>query len=165
MSTCANYRNSGHGNLEGNIHNAVGRKNSYTIEKHSWDRILRHTISVYPQEACGILLCPRDMPYHIIEAHPTKNVTLGDPANRYFVDPVEFIEADEHAEQKGFDICGFYHSHPDHTPIPSDHDRKLAWESYLYLIISVIDGSFNEAGTWIFEKDRRRFKKSHFSIT
>jgi proteasome lid subunit RPN8/RPN11 len=143
----------------------VAKKNNWTIEKQAWDHILRHTISVYPQEACGILLCPCDTPHHIVEAHPTRNVTLEDPANRYFVDPVEFIKADEHAEQKGFDICGFYHSHPDHPCAPSEHDRKLAWESYLYLIISIIDGGFHEAGTWILEKDTKQFKKSHFSIT
>lgn len=110
------------------------------------------------------MLCPGDMPCQIIEAHPTRNVTLEDSAKRYLVDPVEFIEVDEHAGQKGFDICGFYHSHPDHPPIPSDHDCELAWERYLYLIISIGNGIFKEAGSWIFDQKSKCFKECLFTV-
>jgi proteasome lid subunit RPN8/RPN11 len=137
-------------------------KNVWTIENKSWYRILDHTVTNYPEEACGILLCTNEKPQNITEAYPTKNATLEDPAKRYFVDPLEFLEIDKQAEQKGYDICGFYHSHPDHPSVPSEHDRELAWEGYLYLIVSVINGVFNEAVAWIYDPDGMHFKEVLF---
>jgi proteasome lid subunit RPN8/RPN11 len=133
-----------------------------TIEDQSWSSILQHTITNYPEEACGILLCSDEKPRHITEAHPTKNATLEDPARRYFVDPIEYLEVDKLAEQKGLDICGFYHSHPDHPSVPSEHDRKLAWEGYLYLIVSIKGGEFDHARTWIYNPDEKHFKEVKF---
>jgi proteasome lid subunit RPN8/RPN11 len=57
------------------------------------------------------------------------------------------------------DICGFYHSHPDHPCVPSEHDRKLAWEGYLYLIVSVKGGLFDEAGAWTYDQNQKQFNE------
>lgn len=112
-----------------------------------------------------MLLCSGGMPRHVTEIHPAKNVTLEDPARRYLVDPLEFIEVDKRAEQDGVDICGFYHSHPDHPCAPSEHDRKLAWEGYLYVIVSITGGSFREAGAWIYDPDAKQFEKVLFQYS
>jgi proteasome lid subunit RPN8/RPN11 len=132
-------------------------KKIWTIEGEARECIIRHTADNYPYEACGILLCPCDKPQHISVAHPTKNVTLEDPGRRYLIDPSEFIEIDRWAEQRSLDIGGFYHSHPDHPPAPSDHDRSLAWEGYLYLIVSVKGGLFDESRAWIYDQNQQHF--------
>ena len=137
----------------------------WTIEAESWRRILDHTAANYPREACGMLLCADDTPLHVTEIHPTKNVTLEDPTKRYMVDPLEFIAIDKRTEEDGIDICGFYHSHPDHPCTPSEHDRKLAWEGYLYVIVSITAGKFKEAGAWMFEPKARHFKKVRFQYS
>ena len=90
-------------------------------------------------------------------AHPTKNVTQEDPSRRYLIDPSEFIEVDRWAEKRGLDIGGFYHSHPDHPPAPSEHDRSLAWEGYLYVIVSVKYGKYNESRAWIYDQNHQHF--------
>ncbi len=132
-------------------------KSIWTIEGGARECIIRHTADNYPYEACGILLCPCDKPQHISAAHPTKNATVEDPSRRYLIDPLEFIEVDRWADQRGFDICGFYHSHPDHPPVPSDHDRSLAWEGYLYLIVSVKSGIFDQSRAWIYDQNQQHF--------
>jgi len=137
-------------------------KMHWTIEDQSWRRILDHTSTTYPREACGMLLCARDAPLHVAEIHPAKNVTLEDPTRRYLVDPLEFLAIDQRTEQDGIGICGFYHSHPDHPCTPSEHDRELAWEGYLYVIVSITAGKFKEAGAWMFEPKAKQFKKAIF---
>ena len=132
-------------------------KSIWTIEGQAREKIIGHTVDNYPHEACGVLLCPFEKPQYISVAHPTKNVTQEDPSRRYLIDPSEFIEVDRWAEKRGLDIGGFYHSHPDHPPAPSEHDRSLAWEGYLYLIVSIKAGIFDESRAWIYDQNKQHF--------
>ena len=132
----------------------------WTIEEQSWSHMVRHAVATYPNEACGILLSHSNRTQHITEVHPTKNATLENPTTRYFVDPLEFLKVDEWAENKRLDICGFYHSHPDHPPAPSENDLKLAWEGYLYLIVSIKKGTFDDVKGWIYEPDAGHFREA-----
>jgi proteasome lid subunit RPN8/RPN11 len=132
-------------------------KNIWTLEDQAREKIIDHTVDSYPHEACGILLCPLQKPRYISVTHATKNVTQEDPGRRYLIDPAEFIEVDRWAEKRGLDISGFYHSHPDHPPAPSDHDRGLAWEGYLYLIVSIKGGIFDESRAWIYDQNQQHF--------
>ena len=140
----------------------VKQETHWTVENGSWSRIAQHALEIYPREACGILLSHSENPRHIRKVYPTKNVSLEDQATRYMVDPLEFLEADKWAEEQGLDICGFYHSHPDHPSAPSEYDRKMAWEGYLYLIISITDGKFAEARGWIYNSEEEHFKEITF---
>jgi proteasome lid subunit RPN8/RPN11 len=128
-------------------------KSTWTFEDQSRGDILQHTVSNYPHDSS------REKPSHIVEARPAKNVTPENPARRYLVDPLEFLEVDKWAEQRGLDICGFYHSHPDHPCAPSEYDRKTAWEGYLYLIVAVKGGEFDEAKAWTFDGKEESFKE------
>jgi proteasome lid subunit RPN8/RPN11 len=140
----------------------VGEKDFWTIEGGSWSHILRHTADNYPNEACGILLSHCEEPQRITEVRPTENATSEDQTTRYFVDPLEFLDVDQWAEERGLDICGFYHSHPDHPSTPSEYDRKMAWEGYLYLIISIKDGMFNNARAWLYSRKTGHFEEVIF---
>jgi proteasome lid subunit RPN8/RPN11 len=72
------------------------------------------------------------------------------------------LEVDKWADEQGLDICGFYHSHPDHPSSPSEYDRKLAWEAYLYLIISIRSAIFHDARAWIYDSDEACFTEAQF---
>lgn len=137
-------------------------ENPWTIESETWNCVLHHTTGIYPSEACGILLSHSVKPRHIGKAYPTKNISLEDQATRYLVDPLQFLDADRWAEEKGWDICGFYHSHPDYPSAPSEYDRKMAWEGYLYLILSIKDGKFYDVRAWIYDSDIDCFKEVPF---
>jgi proteasome lid subunit RPN8/RPN11 len=134
----------------------------WTIGSEPWGRILRHSLEIYPKEACGILLSHSERAMRIKEVYPTKNVSSENQAKRYLVDPLEFINVDKWAEEQALDICGFYHSHPDHPSAPSEYDRKMAWEGYLYLILSIDAGKFQDARAWIYDSERVHFKEVMF---
>ncbi|NIR14292.1 MAG: M67 family metallopeptidase [Desulfobacterales bacterium] len=137
----------------------------WTIEEEPWTGILDHSVGDYPQEACGILLCPCEKPGNITSAYPTRNATSGDSATRYLLDPLEFLQVQKWAEQRELDICGFYHSHPDFSAVPSDHDREFAWEGYLYLIIAIKNGIFEESRAWKWDAVEERFEEVYSSTT
>jgi len=141
----------------------LGEKRAWTIEDRSLKRIQRHLAENYPNEACGILFCHSENPRYICAVREANNTTAEDPANRYLIDPLDFLAADQWAEKKGLDIYGFYHSHPDHPAIPSEHDRKLAWGGYLYLIVSIKKAGPEEARAWIYEPEDKQFYEVAFT--
>ena len=54
------------------------------------------------------------------------------------MDPQEFFKVYQEAEEKGWDLWGFYHSHTHTQAYPSQTDRNLAaWSESYYLIVSL----------------------------
>ena len=137
----------------------LGKKDIWIIDGLAWDRILHHSAGSYPNEACGILLSHTEDLQRITEVHPAENTASEDQATRYLVDPREFLDVDQWAEERGLDICGFYHSHPDHPSTPSEYDQKMALEGYLYIIVSVEGGRFNDARAWLYSRKVGRFRE------
>lgn len=68
--------------------------------------------------------------------------------DRYWIDPQDLLQAQKQARDRGLQIIGFYHSHPDHLAIPSETDRQLAWADYSYLIGSLQQGKGVEWRSW-----------------
>jgi proteasome lid subunit RPN8/RPN11 len=82
------------------------------------------------------------------------------PQNRYHIDPRELVKVQREGRERGYDIVGFYHSHPDHSARWSATDLAEAhWIGCSYVITSVENGkavltnSFLLAGT--LEEDKR----------
>ena len=63
------------------------------------------------------------------------------------------------ARREGLDIVGFYHSHPDHGPVPSEYDRTHALPVYLYIIVSVMSGTAEGAESWELDASSKEFRK------
>ena len=106
--------------------------------------IRRHGEETYPHECCGVLLGSLDLEKqvrevkHAVRAGNTRNDS---PQNRYNIDPRELIAAQKLAREKGEDIIGFYHSHPDHPARWSQTDFAEAhWYGCSYVITSVERG-------------------------
>lgn len=131
----------------------------WIIEKEPWCRILDHLVGDYPKEGCGILLCPRQRGRYITASQPVRNATSEDPKASYLLDPEEVLAVYKWAEEKDLDICGFYHSHPDHPPVPSEYDGSFAWEDYLYLILSINNGVFKASRAWKWNAEQERFEE------
>ena len=61
--------------------------------------------------------------------------------NRYNIDPKELIRIQREGRERGEDIVGFYHSHPDHPAQWSQTDLAEAhWFGCSYVITSVEKG-------------------------
>jgi proteasome lid subunit RPN8/RPN11 len=82
------------------------------------------------------------------------NTREDSPQNRYNIDPKELIRIQREGRERGEDIVGFYHSHPDHPAQWSPTDLAEAhWLGCSYVITSVAQGkaattnSFELSGT------------------
>ncbi len=119
----------------------------------------RHAEAGYPEEVCGGLLGRVSGENHV-EVRYTARVAnrRGDERRRrYLIGPDDVLALERQAETAGLQVVGYYHSHPDGLPRPSDFDREHAWPWYAYVILSVTDGRVVEARGWRLREDRTEF--------
>jgi proteasome lid subunit RPN8/RPN11 len=106
--------------------------------------IRRHGEETYPHECCGILLGrTNDEGTRIVTSTARCGNTRTDsPQNRYNIDPGELVRIQRQGRERGEDIIGFYHSHPDHAARWSQTDLAEAhWIGCSYVITSVEKGN------------------------
>jgi proteasome lid subunit RPN8/RPN11 len=84
--------------------------------------------------------------------------------NRFVISPEAFIRADKMARQHGWDVLGFYHSHPDAPARPSQYDLEHAWPVYSYVIVSVRAGRYEKMASWVLRDDRSGFDEQIVNI-
>jgi proteasome lid subunit RPN8/RPN11 len=131
------------------------------ISQNDWDEIRRHSEETYPHECCGALIGEMEDGRNLVKATIRCGNTRDDsPHNRYHIDPRELVKIQREGRERGYDIVGFYHSHPDHSAQWSQTDLVEAhWIGCSYVITSVEKGravlttSFVLAGT--LEEDKR----------
>jgi proteasome lid subunit RPN8/RPN11 len=116
----------------------------------------RHGEETYPHECCGVLLGQTndDGSRVVTSTARCGNTRTDSPENRYHIDPRELIRIQREGRERGEDIVGFYHSHPDHPAHWSKTDLAEAhWMGCSYVITSVEKGkalmtnSFELAGS------------------
>ena len=114
----------------------------------------RHGEEGYPREICGLLVGRLEEGTgirRVREACPARNLCGAWAADRYELDPADFLRIEEAARRRELEVVGVYHSHPDHPSRPSETDRLRAgeiWqssESWSYVILEVREG---RAGSW-----------------
>lgn len=111
-------------------------------------RLARQAEDAYPREGCGLLLGRVRGPERIVDRiRPAANRWEG-RSDRYLVDPGTLRRAVEAEAGGGPRVLGFFHSHPDAEPVPSETDRDLAWPWYLYLIVPVRGGRAGNGRAW-----------------
>jgi len=103
-----------------------------------------HGEETYPYECCGVLLghFADDGAKIVTRAARCGNTRVDSPQNRYNIDPKELICIQREGRERGEDIVGFYHSHPDHPARWSVTDLAEAhWFGCSYVITSVEKGN------------------------
>jgi proteasome lid subunit RPN8/RPN11 len=136
--------------------------------KSQYEEIRHHGEETYPYECCGVLLGQMDMDNDSRTVTSTArcgNTRDDSPHNRYQIDPKELVRIQREGRNRGEDIVGFYHSHPDHPARWSQTDLAEAhWFGCSYVITSVEKGravltnSFELTG--IDEDDKRLIDES-----
>ena len=131
------------------------------IPQSIYASLRQHGEQTYPHECCGILLGQIGGGARIVtSAVRCDNTRVDSPQDRYHIDPGELIRIQTEGRDRGEDIVGFYHSHPDHPAKWSQNDLEEAhWIGCSYVITSVekgkaaITNSFELAGT--LEEDKK----------
>ena len=128
--------------------------------------IAKHGEQAYPHEGCGLLLGRAVDEHKIVEEIiPVENARESVVQHhRYLIPPEEVMKGERVAAQKGLDVIGFFHSHPDHPERPSDFDRDHAWPWYSYLITSVKSGRAAKTAAWTLADDRSTFQNEEIEI-
>ncbi len=85
---------------------------------------------------------------------PLVNRRDDSPRNRFSVTSEDVRDAEKAAREKGIDVVGWYHSHPDHPAKPSQFDQDHAWPWYSYIIVSVANGRPETMTSWRLTDDR-----------
>ncbi|MGA6988694.1 MAG: M67 family metallopeptidase [Terriglobales bacterium] len=104
----------------------------------------QHGEETYPNECCGVLLgkFDDDGTKTVSRVARCGNTRADSPQNRYNIDPRELIGIQREGRERGEDIVGFYHSHPDHPARWSSTDLAEAhWFGCSYVITSVEKGN------------------------
>jgi proteasome lid subunit RPN8/RPN11 len=117
--------------------------------------IRRHGEAAYPAECCGALVGRVEAGgvKEVLRLAPAVNRRTDDP-HRYLIAPEDLRRLEAELRSEGLEIVGYYHSHPDHPPVPSAFDTEHAWPWYSYLIVRVERGTGLEAATWILDDDQ-----------
>jgi proteasome lid subunit RPN8/RPN11 len=108
-----------------------------------YETIRAHGEETYPHECCGALLgrFEGEEGWRVEAAVRAGNTRTDSAHNRYNIAPVELVKIEREARQKGLDIAGFYHSHPDHPAQWSTTDFAEAhWLGCCYMITEVAQG-------------------------
>jgi len=113
------------------------------VGKTEFDELRRHGEETYPHECCGVLLGQmREDERVVTSIARCGNTRVDSPQNRYHIDPRELVRIQRQGRERGEDIIGFYHSHPDHPAQWSPTDLAEAhWFGCSYVITSVEQGT------------------------
>ena len=112
------------------------------IAQAEFNQLRAHGEETYPHECCGVLLGRmEEEERQVVEIVRCGNTRDDRPQDRYHIDPRELVRIQRQGRERGLDIVGFYHSHPDHPARWSQTDLAEAhWMGCSYIITSVEKG-------------------------
>ena len=140
-----------------------------TLPQDLYDQLRAHGEETYPHECCGVLVgTVSGSGKCVAQAVPVRNASPVNKRHHYLIDPVELIRVERQARASGWEILGFYHSHPDHPAEWSPTDLKEAhWMGCSYAITTVVNGlatetrSFHLAGS---SEENKRFEAEEIQL-
>ncbi|MDH3975917.1 MAG: M67 family metallopeptidase [Deltaproteobacteria bacterium] len=135
------------------------------LNKEHMEVIEAHGCEGYPHEVCGIIMGHFDEGTHVAtEVRRAANLNNERAHDRYEMDPKDLLKAEREGRERGVEIIGYYHSHPDHPDRPSEFDRQRAWPGYSYLIASVMGGKEVTARSWLLNEETSTFDEEEIEI-
>lgn len=112
--------------------------------------LINDAVGAFPDECCGFLFGREDEQglRSITAIRVVNNAKEGDKRRRFAIAPLDYIKAEQFADEHNLQLLGVYHSHPDHPAIPSEHDRVAAQPYFSYVIQSVLEGRPDALRSW-----------------
>ena len=122
----------------------------------------------YPFEVCGVLLGVAESPVRVHSVVPVVNREKDQPRVRYQIAPEDLIRIQREARDRGHEIVGYYHSHPDHEARPSETDRRIAAEGLsdgvIHMVVGVEKGELAVPSAWVFRDPAQSFQEEPLEI-
>jgi proteasome lid subunit RPN8/RPN11 len=120
------------------------------IQPEPWSAMVAHAQRTYPNECCGAMLGTIDGDTkNVSESIALENAFAGAQAQRYELRPEDLLAADKAARDRGMDLIGIYHSHPDCDAYFSTTDLKNSCPWYSFVVLSIQKGDFHHANSWL----------------
>jgi proteasome lid subunit RPN8/RPN11 len=144
------------------------------LSQQVYDAIRQHGEETYPHECCGVLLgrftTEDDRAVNDVEDAIRAGNTRTDSAhNRYNIAPQELVKIQRIGRERGLDIVGFYHSHPDHPAQWSKTDFAEAhWIGCSYVITAVEQGAARQTNSFLLTgttEDDKAFQDQKIEVT
>jgi proteasome lid subunit RPN8/RPN11 len=139
------------------------------IARAQVDAMLEHARSGYPCEVCGVMLGRGpDGARRVEEVVAVANRETEAPRVRYQIAPEDQIRIQREARERGWEVVGYYHSHPDHPARPSETDRRIAAEGLsdgvIYVVVGVERGEKATPTAWVFRDAAQAFVDEPFEV-
>lgn len=126
-----------------------------SISKSDLKKILKHGEETYNEECCGLLIGTENK---VLEVRKMRNTNSGTRSRRYNIDPLELMKVENEVDERGLEIIGIYHSHPDHPARPSQFDLDHSFPNLSYMVLAVESGEAREITSWRrVDGDQREF--------
>ena len=120
------------------------------IQAEPWKAMVAHARRTYPNECCGAMLGSTDGESKTVhESIELQNAFEGAQAARYELRPEDLLAADRAARERGMDLIGIYHSHPDCDAYFSTTDLQNSCPWYSFVVLSIQKGDFHHANSWL----------------
>ena len=132
------------------------------LRQEHLEAIKAHAEADYPHECGGLLLghLAVDNAKTVVETLTMENTADVERLHdRVLIDPQSLMLADKKAREKGLDVIGYYHSHPEDEAVPSQFDLDHALPVWSYIIVSVRKNKAVDWNSWEMENDRSKFNK------
>ena len=133
------------------------------ITREAAGAINSHGVEGFPHEVCGLLV-GRPKERLITDVRRLANIEQSQPQVRYEVDPMEDMRLRKEIYKTDLDVLGYYHSHPNHPAQASPTDAGRAWETYVYVIVSIHDGEPGEMNAFVALKDGGPMKQIDLEV-
>jgi proteasome lid subunit RPN8/RPN11 len=130
------------------------------IEPEAWRVMVEHARSIYPNECCGAMIGGTQNGEKVVrEAVAIENAFAGEQGDRYELRQEDLLRADAEARQRGMDLIGIFHSHPDCDAYFSKTDLENSCPWYSFVVLSIKDGEFDHANSFLPDPDQTRADK------
>ena len=137
------------------------------IDQALLNKIHSHAISTYPEECCGLMLGSYEdgSVKKVSELKEMENTYAPEEKyHRYTIDPKAFMKAENDANERGVEIVGIYHSHPNAPSKPSMFDQSHAWPTLSYVVVEVREKKPISTRSWVLKEDRSDFLQEVITV-